>query len=200
MKNNYGLIMEDFEFFKYCYDIELVLEKIKDIRIQFNFYSNVYIYFFKNNEELQSVMSIQIPSWSSGFCIENNIVIVNPDYWVKTDKYSIDEAIIHEFTHVVINSLTNCPLWINEGMAQYYSKEYLKFINDTRLIDKNLEIYSLDYNSKELYYVSAILISNIIKRFGENEVVNRLINTSDFKNDEVLGIKHIQKYIKEDTI
>ena len=37
--------------------------------------------------------------------------------------------LFHEFTHALVNSITpRCPVWINEGLAEYFSEdeEYLK--------------------------------------------------------------------------
>ncbi len=44
----------------------------------------------------------------------------------KSNNESVENLILHEFVHVVLNLKTQSPLpiWLNEGLAVYLSDQY----------------------------------------------------------------------------
>jgi len=60
-----------------------------------------------------------LPPWSGGGFDGKIRIALNKD--IKNDR--LKEIIFHEYAHLAIDGLTrgNCPLWFNEGVAQYFA-------------------------------------------------------------------------------
>lgn len=199
MRGSYGISMEDFSVFKYSKDIELLLKTILHLRNKFSFNNTLFLYFFDSYKEARKSIGVYIPDTCSALSIEDSIVCISSKYWYKQQYGSIDSSIIHEFIHVIINSFSvECPLWIHEGLAQFYSGEYMKFNKIRRSIPKNLDVYSLTYDDELLYYLSSKLMEILIEQYSENDIIERIknINTfKGFKDDDILGEKSLNKLL-----
>lgn len=130
-----------------------------------------------------------LPLWSSGgfdgkirLKISKNI-----------SKEHLKEIIYHEYAHLAIDGLTksNCPLWLNEGIAQYFAKKQMG-----KLIDLKKQIISPDEFPKNLsskneeeiqfFYDGALnTVNYLVKSSGEyiiGDLLNQLGNEKEFKN------------------
>ncbi len=59
------------------------------------------------------------PSWTSGY-YDGKIRI--PVKGLENQSGQLRRVLYHEYAHAVIRSITkSCPLWINEGLAEYFS-------------------------------------------------------------------------------
>ena len=67
-------------------------------------------------------------------------------------------------------------------------------------IDIDLDVYSLEYGDRLLYYISAKLISHLIEEFSENEVIKQIKNSKNFEDSKLLCNNFIIKYIKDGII
>ena len=68
----------------------------------------------------------QAPGWSGGI-YDGKIRI--PVRGAEGNEALLRKVLFHEYTHSVVRSLTQrCPLWVNEGLAEYFSKNYQKKI------------------------------------------------------------------------
>lgn len=142
-----------------------------------------------NNSSLQTDM----PSWASG-CYDGHIVL----------KYSSDgepelgvlwTLLRHEWTHLLVDLLTdgNCPIWINEGLAQHIARPLFSFEKlALEQADKNGTLPSLNQLSqpfaqkstsdrKLAYLQSAAIVSSLIKESGFH------------------AIRHLLQLIRNDT-
>lgn len=76
-----------------------------------------------------------LPEWAGGL-YDGKIRLPVPAK--NTRPAAIKGAIMHEYTHHVIHLISsgNCPIWLNEGLAQIFENNYEKvgqFIDDTEL-------------------------------------------------------------------
>ncbi|MCK4835424.1 MAG: hypothetical protein KAT17_02240 [Candidatus Aminicenantes bacterium] len=66
------------------------------------------------------------PSWAGGL-YDGKIRI--PIKGAKGREKLLRRILFHEYTHALIHDLTpQCPLWINEGLAEFFSADHLKVI------------------------------------------------------------------------
>lgn len=191
MKQQLGFFSDDLKLLKYINNNYYVYDKINEIRVKYNFHKSVYIYFFNTIDDISCFLGMNVPRWMSGLAIDRFIILLEPK-----NKKNFSKIIIHEFMHVVINYITkeNCPLWINEGLAQYYSEEY-KQIDLANKNFRSIDPYKLNSESDLLYSVSANLTSSIIAKYGEVTIIKKLFHVTDFENDDILGSVNIKKEI-----
>lgn len=192
MKDEVSIIIKDFQIIKFFDDFQRCLELIRTISKKLNFNKKAYIEYFCSRKELSNYLNINIPNWSYALSFSNFILIVDYNKWKAKSTVTFDQTIIHEFSHVVINEITKgkCPLWLNEGLAQYYSGEYKKVLNKKYNVDKTC-IYEPSYKTTDLYYISAKLVYYIIMKYGENTILDKIKNVESFNKDSILGEKNI---------
>jgi tetratricopeptide (TPR) repeat protein len=66
------------------------------------------------------------PEWAGGL-YDGKIRV--PVKGVEGNEEILKKVLFHEYTHAVVHSITPvCPLWVNEGLAEYFSKKYPKRI------------------------------------------------------------------------
>ncbi len=65
----------------------------------------------------------QVPVWVGGFFDKNDGRIRVPVKGVEGQERLLRTVLFHEYVHALIQSITrSCPLWLHEGMAEYYAK------------------------------------------------------------------------------
>ncbi|MBN2655223.1 MAG: hypothetical protein JXR79_08970 [Nitrospirae bacterium] len=78
----------------------------------------------------------QAPQWAGGL-FDGRIKI--PVRGAEYNDALLRTVLTHEYVHAVVWSITrNCPLWINEGLAEYFSRKYPKKVGQIIPL-KNLE-------------------------------------------------------------
>lgn len=131
-------------------------------------------------------VQIDLPTWASG-CYDGHILL----------KYCSDgepelgvllTLIRHEWTHLLVDMLTdgNCPLWLNEGLAQTVARPLLSFEklaleqadqNDTLPTLNELSQPFAEKSASErkiTYLQSAAIVSSLIDEFGFHSIRNLL--------------------------
>lgn len=121
----------------------------------------------------------QVPEWSSG-AYDGKIRIPIPSDGPITNN-RLKQIIWHEYTHAVIRDITagNCPIWLNEGLADYHGYLFAKFdltlLRETYLSGKLFSLKQLSEEFRTLtdtekirlaYAQSYSLVRFIIDRWG----------------------------------
>jgi tetratricopeptide (TPR) repeat protein len=71
----------------------------------------------------------QTPSWTAGY-YDGKIRI--PVRGAEREPEKLKRILFHEYTHAVVRSITpRCPLWINEGLAEFFSSGNQEKIGQT---------------------------------------------------------------------
>lgn len=106
------------------------------------------------------------PEWSSGI-YDGRIRI--PVRGAEANETVLKKVLFHEYTHAVVRSLTpKCPLWINEGLAEYFSNDYKNKIG--QVIPLNSLETSFSWLSREkiglAYWESYSAVCSLIEKYG----------------------------------
>lgn len=90
------------------------------------------------------------PPWA-GSAYDGRIIIKIPSYSFSLNK--IEPKIRHEYTHHIldISTMGNCPLWLNEGLAQIFEhNKSLRSLPKSKDIDYDyLKSFEKDFSSEE---------------------------------------------------
>lgn len=124
--NNLNFYIKDLRVLR---DIESYLDfynRAMNIKNVFNFNDKVIVDVIDSLEELSEILEVKVPKWVIGTSFENVILILDHEKWKKSNNESVENLILHEFVHVVLNLKTQSPLpiWLNEGLAVYLSDQY----------------------------------------------------------------------------
>lgn len=121
----------------------------------------------------------EVPEWSSG-AYDGKIRIPIPSEGTLPNN-RLKQIIWHEYTHAVVRDMTagNCPVWLNEGIAEYHGYLFAKFdpapLRDAYLAGKLFTLQQLADGFKSLpapeqirlaYSQSYSIVSFIIDRWG----------------------------------
>ena len=67
----------------------------------------------------------QKPDWAGGL-YDGKIRV--PVRGAETNKAALKQILFHEYTHALVHAITSeCPVWINEGLAEYFSRPYSSY-------------------------------------------------------------------------
>jgi len=106
------------------------------------------------------------PHWSGGI-YDGKIRI--PVRGAEKQSDLLKKVLFHEYTHAVVHSITrNCPRWIDEGLAEYFSAGYNQKIGQLIPL-RNLEnSFSglTERNVRIAYQESYSAVSYLIERYG----------------------------------
>jgi tetratricopeptide (TPR) repeat protein len=118
------------------------------------------------------------PHWSGGI-YDGKIRI--PIRGAEKQSDLLKKVLFHEYTHAVVHSITrNCPRWIDEGLAEYFSAGYNKKIGQLIPL-RNLEnSFSglTERNVRIAYQQSYSAVSYLIERYGIYRVKKMLESLS----------------------
>ncbi|HYA31913.1 MAG TPA: hypothetical protein VED67_04075, partial [Thermodesulfovibrionales bacterium] len=120
----------------------------------------------------------QAPGWADGM-YDGKIRI--PVRGAETNEPLLRKVPFHEYTHSVVHSLTpRCPLWINEGLAEYFSKKYQKKIG--QLIPLRSPGSPSSWLSREnvglAYWESYSAVAHLIEKHGFHRMKECLLSLS----------------------
>lgn len=120
----------------------------------------------------------QSPEWSGGI-FDGKIRI--PVRGVESREGELKKVLFHEYTHAVVHSLTRrCPLWLNEGLAEYFSTDPGKRIGQL------IPLTSLETTFSRLrpenicvaYWESHSAVSYLVERYGLHRIRKVLLTLS----------------------
>lgn len=102
---------------------------------------SINITFAKNKMELQKYTKFSLDDYVNGFCIDNNVYIVDKDGY-KNECGNYYNLLLHECTHAIINSLNpKCDMNFIEGICIYESGQLNEFENSGgNVINTALEV------------------------------------------------------------
>jgi hypothetical protein len=137
----------------------------------------------------------QTPSWTAG-CYDGKIRI--PVRGAEQQSGTLRKILFHEYTHAVVHAITTrCPLWINEGLAEYFSADYRKKIGQV------IPLRSLENSFSGLgggsvrtaYWESYSAVSCLIEKYGiyrMKELLAALSREADVNRafGEALGVTY----------
>lgn len=108
----------------------------------------------------------QAPHWSGG---EYDGKIRIPVRGIDLNRSLMKKVLFHEYTHVVVHYLAHsCPLWLNEGLAEYFSTRYPGRIGQVIPL-RDLERSLAGLSDKEValaYWESYSAVSALIDKYG----------------------------------
>ena len=164
---------------------QLVVKTYKEVGSKLDCFPDGQISISIINTDNATVQS-DLPFWASG-SYDGHIML----------KYCADgepelgvlwTLIRHEWTHLLVDLLTdgNCPIWLNEGLAQYIARPLLSFEKHAlEQADKNDTLPTLNELSepfahkstsdrKVAYLQSAAIVSSLIDGSGFHSIRNLL--------------------------
>jgi tetratricopeptide (TPR) repeat protein len=120
----------------------------------------------------------QTPSWTAGY-YDGKIRI--PVRGAERQPEALRRILFHEYTHAVVRSITlRCPLWINEGLAEYFSGGYREKIGQAiplRSLESSFQGLSAG-NAGTAYRESYSAVSYLIEKYGVYRVKELLMALS----------------------
>lgn len=182
------------EIFNGIVDYEAFTNRIIEIRKVFQFNNKFNIVVIEDLQELSDILQIPIPEWVIGTNIADTIIILNYHKWKHTNNEKVENLILHEFTHVVLNfkAKNNLPIWLNEGLAIYFARqEYAP----KRYVDPNLDFYTVDYSTDGIYNLAATIINKLIEVYGIASVINEALNCECFEENWMFNNKNLKRLL-----
>jgi len=125
------------------------------------------------------------PGWFTGTIGNNKIYTVSP---VGLNGLSIENVILHEYTHVVILTINTgvVPRWLSEGLASYEGKEMdIYAINEKSgvgiptLLD--LSDWAKDFVGMNGYQFSYSVVDFIVKEYGYEKLSQFIRKPSEYQ-------------------
>jgi len=115
----------------------------------------------------------QSPRWAGGVFKDGRIRI--PVGGLETfNESEVRRVLNHEYVHALIYSITaNCPRWVHEGMAEYFSRGPASISGRPQLPLRALEgaFYSNDVRAVAFAYMDSYrAINALIERYGLYEI------------------------------
>ncbi len=117
--------------------------------------------------------TVQAPAWSAGI-YDGKIRL--PVRGMTSGSPVLKKILFHEYAHAAVHSLTrNCPRWLNEGLAEYFSTTY------PRRIGQSIPLKDLDQAFRSpgtvptAYWESWSAVSYLIERHGIYRVKDVLV-------------------------
>ena len=182
---------------------------VKDLGIDFKEKTKVYLApSFRQYQELQP--GGEVPSWSAAVAYPRlNLIIMQSPKATNGKGIDLSKVFKHEFTHIALGKAFSkreeIPLWLNEGLAMYESREwdFSRVSAITRAVltgsliplSEITRLFPLEANKAELAYSESFyLISFLISQYGKENFHRFLREYSGGKGlkdvlTEVYGIK-----------
>ena len=157
---------------------------------------DIYIYICRSQYELKKrlhIVNVLLPDWIVGANHNGKIAILN-EKQLDARGFHINALCAHEMVHVFVNQfVANCPLWLNEGLAQNLvpEPENTAKAREQIISQKLLNPYKLSYDSG-LYYVSKIIVGKLFKIYGKTQIVTLLKKCTDFEDNNIFGYTAIE--------
>ncbi|MDX9714829.1 MAG: hypothetical protein RBT37_05300 [Dissulfurispiraceae bacterium] len=118
----------------------------------------------------------QAPQWAGGL-FDGRIKI--PVRGAEYNDALLRRVLFHEYVHSVVWSITRrCPLWINEGLAEYFSRKYPEKVGQIIPLENLEKSFAwLQGQHVPLAYVQSYsAVSDLIDKYGMSMIVDMLRN------------------------
>jgi tetratricopeptide (TPR) repeat protein len=127
----------------------------------------------------------QAPAWSGGTFDHRDGKIRVPVKGVEGQEALLKTVLSHEYVHALVHSITKkCPLWLNEGLAEYYAKGPSQKIGQIIPLNR-LENSLAGLNGKGIviaYIESRSAVSYLIDRYRPYRMKELLFSLSKDSN------------------
>ncbi|HMK61264.1 MAG TPA: hypothetical protein VK452_09010 [Dissulfurispiraceae bacterium] len=123
----------------------------------------------------------QVPGWMGGYFDTKDGKIRVPVRGVEGQDNLLRAVLFHEYVHSLIHSITKtCPLWIHEGLAEYYSKGPSQRVGQViplKYLEKSFS--GLNGRGIQLAYIeSHSAVSYIMDKYRADRMKNMLVALS----------------------
>lgn len=169
-------------YFEFC-------DRAMNIRNVFECNDEVVIDVIDNLDELSEAIGVKVPEWVIGTSFDDIILILDHNEWKKSNNESVDNLILHEFVHVVLNlkAQSKLPIWLNEGLAVYFANQYNAYKDKKPSINEGFDFYEVDYSNEKLYHISTYIVMRLIEKYGLNKVIHETLKTKNFKQNQIFN-------------
>lgn len=120
----------------------------------------------------------RVPGWTGGI-YDGKIRV--PVKGLRGDEEVLRRVLFHEYTHALVHSITrNCPQWINEGLADYFSGGYSERVGQVIPL-RSLEGPFLGLDRRVVgiaYRESYSAVSYLVDRYGLFRIKELLLSLS----------------------
>jgi tetratricopeptide (TPR) repeat protein len=125
------------------------------------------------------------PGWVGGFFDKRDGKIRVPVKGAEGQESLLKTVLFHEYVHALIYSITKtCPLWVHEGLAEYYAKGPSQEIGQVIPLSR-LENSLAGLNGKGImvaYVESLSAVSHLMERYGSSRMKGMLLSLSRGNN------------------
>lgn len=195
--NNLNFDVRDLRILRDINNYSDFYNRVMNIKNVFSFKRKVIIDVVETLDELAEIINMDVPKWAIGTSFDNVILIVDHNKWKKSNSESVDNLILHEFIHVVLNSKEILlPIWLNEGLAVYFSDQYQSYKKKKLKVGRDFNFYKLDYSSDNVYYISTYIIMELIDEYGVNMVVEEALKTIDFESNKIFNNSNLLRLMQ----
>ncbi|MCR1934569.1 hypothetical protein ACQX0N_11345 [Clostridium tepidum] len=190
---NIKLNIKDFRILRDIEDLYGFYNKVINIKNIFKFKNEVTIDVVDSLEELSDIVGISVPDWVIGISLPDSILILDHEKWKQSNNEKVENLILHEFIHVILNSKAQSilPIWLNEGLAVYFSGQYENYKDKKPNINKNFNFYNMDYSDGRLYHISIYIIMKLIEKYSIKRIVNETLKTKNFEQSKIFSNKNL---------
>ncbi len=196
-----GAINYHYEISDSIYIKQLSLETEKEVAnlelfFGFPLQNNLNIYYAHSNDKFIELTGDRLPDWSGGVAFtQRRIIVLKPPTY--SNKQKIFETVIHELVHIFIADFmeeNTIPLWINEGLAVYFSKKSINLqdgliLSNAIVSNSIISLYEIDSllkmnsASAALAYLEAYsAVEYLINNTGDKEFINILFGFKKYQD------------------
>lgn len=196
--NNLNFAVKDLRVLRDINNYFDFYNRAMNIKHKFGFKEKVIIDVVDTLSELANILNMDVPDWVIGTSFDNVILIIDHNNWTRSNSESVDNLILHEFIHVVLNSKSNLPIWLNEGLAIYFSNQYGSYKNRHLKINQEFDLYKLDYSNNDVYYISTYVITKLINKYGVERIVEETLKTKNFEKSQIFNNCNLLRLLQDD--
>lgn len=170
-------------------NLENYYQKITE-EIGFTRYNNFWIWenrakIYVYDTKKDYIMATNQPDWSLGVANAKDKIIST--YYNVKDREFFDKIILHELAHLIFREFvgfsSNVPIWLDEGVASFFSKDYSfikpaiqQILKDNKyILLNNLPVKSIgglnDDQIKIFYLESVAVIYYLMSNFNKSNFV-----------------------------
>jgi hypothetical protein len=161
--------------------------KISRIREHFGFTGRVSVTVFDSARDLSNYLGFTVPQWVKGTGFGDRIYLVRREGWIQDFDDSIYDIMLHELVHLAVAQRfsAQCPIWLNEGLALFYSGQHSSL--DFSACSADYPYYDKDYTDEMLYCQSAQIVARLIESYGALPFVEYCRRCTEFAHDSMVG-------------